>query len=731
MIPRAGEPHGPLGHEQAGAQTTDSQLLRFLNSLFDPIYELDFQADSYHCLSRRDASSYAFPEAQGLCAMLVLVGELIRPEDKAAFCRALNRKYLGRMAGKQDPAVVEIHTAGVGGPCRRLRISVFPVGPPAHEQYLACLQDLGAQACAGSGVARQDVLPPGQSRDHLRYQAIVDHTLSLVFEWQGPLLIHLDPRIPRLLAGNYDGRHIFDIWREDDIVFREDRETYKAFLRELANSPRAAATVRLRRRAGSFGWYVISCTRLESTAAASLGVGSIRDVDRAIRTAKALRLMTEYDELTGAYTMRAFLRKAERLIREAEPETRYIVRFDVVGFRGIDEVFGQEESERLLRAIAFLARENLRSDKEIFARLSGDIFLACLEGDRRRVRDFMEWLRVETVEYTSAYRADLVFGACLAEHRETPVQELCDRAYMALKAAKAGGFADYAFYDGEMRSRLLEEQFIREQMHSALADGQFVVYLQPKVEMFSGRIVGAEALARWRHPERGLITPGRFVPLFERNGFIVRLDEFIWEETCKLLRAWLDRGYRPTPVSVNVSRLHFNENDFCAKLLELTRKYRLPRNLLELELTESAFFENERILRRAMRTLQEAGFLFSMDDFGTGYSSLNTLRALPFNIVKLDRAFVSDGTDNERGQIVARSTIELARQLRMKIVAEGVETLEQALFLLGMGCNYAQGYYYSRPVEPREYEDLSFVRRKCFWVDPRLLQKIPRALKPE
>ena len=729
MIPRADGPQRPLPREQAEAG--DSRLLRFLRTVFDPIYELDFQADAFRCLSRRNPLSYAFPEAQGLSAMLSLARERIRPEDTAAFCRVFHRENLRRAAAKQESAVAEILTAGADGICRRVRITVLPFDAPAPEHYLACLQDLGAQARAAPGSSSPNIALPGPSREHLRYKAIVEHTHSLVFEWQGPLLTHLDPRIPLLLAGNYNGRHIFDIWREDGVVFREDRETYTAFLRELADRPTAAATMRLRRRAGSFGWYVISCTRLEDATATPMGVGSIRDVDRAIRIAKALRLMTEYDELTGAYTMRAFLGKAQCLIRAAEPQTRYIVRFDVAGFRGIDEIFGQEEGERLLRAIAFLVRENLRGDREIFARLSGDIFLACLEGDRRRVRDFMEWLRVETVEYTSAYRADLVFGVCLAESRETPVQELCDRAYMALKAVKAGGFADYAFYDGELRSRLLEEQFIREQMHSALAEGQFVVYLQPKVEMFSGRIVGAEALARWRHPERGLITPDRFVPLFERNGFIVRLDEFIWEETCKLLRAWLDRGYSPTPVSVNVSRLHFNEDDFCAKLLDLTRKYRLPRHLLELELTESAFFENERVLRRAMRTLQEAGFLFSMDDFGTGYSSLNTLRALPFNIVKLDRAFVSDGTDNERGQIVARSTIELARQLRMKIVAEGVETLEQALFLLGMGCNYAQGYYYSRPLTSREYEDLSFVRRKCFWVDPRLLQKIPRPPKPD
>ena len=324
----------------------------------------------------------------------------------------------------------------------------------------------------------------------------------------------------------------------------------------------------------------------------------------------------------------------------------------------------------------------------------------------------------------------LFFGICPVEKRRTPVHVLCDWAHLALKTVKGSDLTNYAFYDGELRARLLDENNIKDQMHEALEKGQFVLYLQPKVEISSGRIVGAEALARWQHPTDGLILPGRFVPLFERNGFIVRFDEYIWEQTCKMLRLWLDKGYRPTPVSINVSRMHFNDDRFCGKLLTLTDKYRLPRHLLELELTESAFFESERTLIRVMNDLQEQGFVFSMDDFGTGYSSLSTLRALPFNIVKLDRTFISDGTDNERGQIVARNTVTLARQLKMKIIAEGVETVEQARFLLSIGCNYAQGYYYSRPVDPEEFEVLSFVQEKAFWVDPSLQEEARRLNLP-
>ena len=264
-------------------------------------------------------------------------------------------------------------------------------------------------------------------------------------------------------------------------------------------------------------------------------------------------------------------------------------------------------------------------------------------------------------------------------------------------------------------------------MYEALEKNQFKLFLQPKVQISSGRIVGAEALVRWQHPTDGLILPGRFVPLFERNGFIVRLDSYIWDQTCQILRTWLDKQYEPMPISVNMSRLHFNDGGLTKKLVQLTDKYHLPHHLLELELTESAFLKNEKALISIMGELQAEGFIFSMDDFGTGYSSLSTLRTLPFDIVKLDRAFISDVTNNGRGPIVARNTIALAKDLHMQIVAEGVETLEQARFLLGCGCNCAQGFYYSRPLDEATFEVLSFIQEKAFWVDP-LLAKDARRL---
>lgn len=401
------------------------------------------------------------------------------------------------------------------------------------------------------------------------------------------------------------------------------------------------------------------------------------------------------------------------------------MRYDVTGFKSIDERFGQEEGRRLLRAISYLTKENLSADREIFARLSGDIFLACLEGDHERVWEFMEWLRYGTAEYAKAYRPELFFGVCRVDDPATPVREICERAYLALKSVKGRGMTDYAFYDDELRNRVLDELFIKDQMYTALAEGQFVAYLQPKVEIFSGRIVGAEALARWRHPERGLIPPSRFVPFFERNGFIIQLDEYIWEEACKLLRSWLDKGYRPLPVSINVSRMHFNDNGFCDKLRALTDKYRLPRHLLELELTESAFFENEKILQRTMHSLQENGFAFSMDDFGTGYSSLNTLACPAFQYRQArprlcqrqhgQPARPHCGPQHHRPGQAARHADHRGRRGNR---GAGPFSAEH-------GLRPRPGFYYSRPMDAREFEVFSFVRGKSFWVDPRLQDRLP------
>ena len=712
-------PSGELAAVAAGAACPSTDLQ---GRYFD-ICLIDFEADIF---SRVYHSPTQFaPTAPQLSLSEMISAELadqVHPDDAQRFACFLTPQTLQqRLAAPATLTAENIRKKALDGAYHQVRITVFPAfGQGRGSTYLVCSENLD-QPQATDDISHENEVLQRQKLDALRYKAVVDHTRTLVFEWSGKDLTYLSQRIPDLLAGNYDGRNPFDLWREDEVLYAGDMETFDTCLARLALGIRSGEmTVRLRRRDGQYIWCKITYTKLDDGESDDRYIGTLNDVDAATRSEQALRLRAEHDPLTGAYNTQTFFEKIDKLIKSRPNEQYCVLRFDVAGFKAINESFGLEEGNRLLRGIARLMRQRLISEKEIFARLTADVFAVCLTGGSERSLQFIQALSLRLEHYSDTFRVKLFFGICPVENPRTPAHILCDWAYLAQKTVKGSDIVNFAFYDDVLRKRLHDESYITDQMYEALEKHQFKLFLQPKVQISSGRIVGAEALVRWQHPTDGLILPGRFIPLFERNGFIMRLDAYIWEQTCKTLRTWLNKNYDPMPISVNMSRLHFNDDDLPAKLVSLMNKYNLPRHMLELELTESAFFANEPRLVRLMDELRAAGFVFSMDDFGTGYSSLSTLRDLPFSVVKLDRAFISDGTTNRRGQIVARNTIALAHDLDMTIVAEGVETKEHARFLLNSGCNCAQGFYYSRPVDTAEFEVLCFVQEKAFWVHPKL-----------
>ena len=693
-----------------------------LKSRYFDICLIDFEADVFSSIYHNSTRFAPTAAHLSLSDKIRAEAALVHPDDAERFACFLTPGTLQKRLEKSPALTAEVmRKQTVDGTYQQVRLVVFPALGQGHGQmYLACAEDM-EQTQASDDISHENEALQRQKLDALRYKAVVDHTRTLVFEWIGNDLTYLSQRITDLLAGNYDGRNPFDVWRDDDVLYVGDMEIFDTCLARLALGIRSGEmTVRLRRRDGQYIWCKITYTKLDDGESDERYIGTLNDVDAATRSEQALRLRAEHDPLTGAYNTQTFFEKIDKLIKNRPNEQYCVLRFDVAGFKAINESFGLEEGNRLLRGIARLIRQRLTPEKEIFARLTADVFAVCLTGGAERSMQFIQALSLRLDHYSDTFRVKLFFGICPVENPRTPAHILCDWAYLAQKTVKGSDIVNFAFYDDALRKKLHDESYITDQMYEALEKHQFRLYLQPKVQISSGRIVGAEALVRWQHPTDGLILPGRFIPLFERNGFIMRLDAYIWEQTCKTLRIWLDKNYDPTPISVNMSRLHFNDDDLPTKLVSLMNKYNLPRYMLELELTESAFFANEPRLVRLMDELRAAGFVFSMDDFGTGYSSLSTLRDLPFNVVKLDRAFISDGTTNRRGQIVARNTIALAHDLDMTIVAEGVETKEHARFLLNSGCNCAQGFYYSRPVDTAEFEVLCFVQEKAFWVHPQI-----------
>lgn len=265
----------------------------------------------------------------------------------------------------------------------------------------------------------------------------------------------------------------------------------------------------------------------------------------------------------------------------AYPERRYsIVRMDIDRFKVINDLYGLEEGDKLLIAIADLLREKMAGNHSVYGRLGGDVFCLCVDYSRERILALIKELTDRLADYPLPYKVVPSFGICEVDNIDTPINVLCDWANLALKTIKGNYLNSYAFYDGKLRERILEEKKIENQMHDALLQGQFVLYLQPKVHIPTSRIIGSEGLVRWIHPTEGLMPPDRFIPLFEKNGFIIRLDEYIWEQACITLRNWIDHGLTPTPISVNMSRMHIHDPRLREKLLDLMRRYELPPHLL-------------------------------------------------------------------------------------------------------------------------------------------------------
>ena len=258
-----------------------------------------------------------------------------------------------------------------------------------------------------------------------------------------------------------------------------------------------------------------------------------------------------------------------------------------------------------------------------------------------------------------------------------------------------------------MGKEMQREQQIINEMDTALEEKQFVVYFQPKYELDGYTPRGAEALVRWKKPDGTMVSPGEFIPVFEKNGFIIKLDYYVWDQVCQLIATALRAGRKPDPISVNVSRVNLYNPNFLESLVNLVEKYRIPPEYLHLELTESVFSDTENVILNAVNYLHKAGFTILMDDFGSGYSSLNVLKDIDLDVLKIDMKFLSKGKDDGRGEKILAAVIQMAKALDMPVIAEGVEEKKQVQMLKRLGCNYIQGYYFAKPMPQEDYERLA------------------------
>lgn len=408
-----------------------------------------------------------------------------------------------------------------------------------------------------------------------------------------------------------------------------------------------------------------------------------------------------YDRLTGLFSREYFYQKVKE--RLSESTTSYaIVCSNVENFKVYNDIFGTRAGDEVLRHIADLFRE-MMGDNGLCARYGSDRFLCLMRQEK-----LPEWMRrhAEPEKRPGLNNIELKWGVYKISDRTVPVEKMCDRAFMVADSIKGRYNQRVGVYDDVLRDKLLREQAITESMETALAEGQFSVYLQPKYWLQDDTMAGAEALARWIHPELGFMNPGEFIPLFEKNGFITKLDRYVWEQTCKKLQQWRQEGYPDIPVSVNVSRADVYQEDLPETMSKLVAKYGVEPRQLHLELTESAYTENPNQIIAVVDELRSRGFVIEMDDFGSGYSSLNMLNQVHFDILKLDMKFIQTETAKPGEMSIMRFVVNLAKWLNLSTVAEGVETKAQLERLRDVGCDYAQGYYFSRPLPVPEFEKL-------------------------
>lgn len=402
--------------------------------------------------------------------------------------------------------------------------------------------------------------------------------------------------------------------------------------------------------------------------------------------------------LKGIGRLRRFRRNVNDLLLTSERNIGFI-QFDIRKFKIVNDLYGEKFGDEVLDFILKQLRE-LCSERQFYVNLRSDVFMIVTEYDsQEELKAFIQELD-DRIRVFKNVKLQMSYGVYTVEEREMELRQMEDRAAMARKTAKNSILGNLVFYKEQFKDSLYNRKFIEENMQTAITERQYLMYLQPKYSISRNEIIGAEALVRWKHPERGMIYPDQFIPVIEENGFIRKVDYYIWEEACRFIRRCRDEGFADCPISVNVSRAHLRDDECIMMLDDMIRKAGIPRNLLELEITETV--DDQQVSSKAFQ-LKEEGFTLLMDDFGSGYSSLNILLETPFDVIKLDKKFIENMMLSVKGRMILEQMVAMANKLGLGLLAEGVETKEQVELLQNIGCDQVQGYYYAKPMAAEDF----------------------------
>lgn len=415
--------------------------------------------------------------------------------------------------------------------------------------------------------------------------------------------------------------------------------------------------------------------------------------------------LAECDYLTGLANRRGLCNYYDALHKDTILHAMFI---DIDNFKRVNDSYGHSVGDQLLVNISQLIQKYAHG---FTSRIGGDEYVVLLDGNMTQdevvqiARNLLKNIHNIDFRRDILLTVSLSIGIVMYQNADIPLDDVLYKCDAAMYQAKYDGKNRYTVYKTYDKSIEISRN-IEAEMEDALKNGEFHVYLQPKVNMVSSKLHGAEALSRWVHPEDGIRSPAIFIPVFEKNGFISKLDMYVFEEICRFKAEWAKEGkvYAHVPISVNMSRLHLYNPQFPDMLLGITQKYGVDSSELEIEITESIFVKDSAVLIHMVDLLKKRGFSVSIDDFGSGFSALNLLKDLPVDIIKIDKEFLQVSSDTSRGKKVIRNVIALCRDLKLEVVTEGIETKEQIDFITSCGCQVAQGFYYAKPLPKEEFE---------------------------
>lgn len=428
------------------------------------------------------------------------------------------------------------------------------------------------------------------------------------------------------------------------------------------------------------------------------------------KSEKHYKKLAMYDAVTGIWSYSKFEKEAIELLQRKKYQGFYILSIDIDKFKYINENFGYDRGDLVLGAVAANIKK-LFKENTMYCRVGADEFAIIVEEIPEeiligKIEQLIQLHQMFWRKGENPFSIKIKVGIYKIGKRQDNylISKALDHAKMAKKLIKGSINMAYAFYNDELERQIEYENEIEGLMDQALANQEFIVYYQPKFDLTTEEIIGAEALVRWDSPQKGFISPGDFIPIFEKNGFIIKLDFYVYEAVFSTMKRWIDGGKKIVPISINVSRAHLSTSGFVSDLINLIEKYEIPEQYIEVELTESIFGQNNVEARKIFYELKEHKIRISIDDFGSGYSTLNLLKNMPVDVLKLDKGFLDESGESERSSVIIEEIIKLAKRIKVKTICEGVETDKQVAFLKEIGCDMIQGFWFSRPIPVEEFE---------------------------